>query len=386
MSTTGRAFLGAVAAVFALPIVIVLALAGGGEGTGSSGICGTPVNVGQVLPSGATLTQEMANNAGVVIRVGAQRGAGRQGQVIALATALVESGLYNLDHGDRDSLGLFQQRPSQGWGTPAQIMDPVYSSNKFFDKLLAIPNWRELDPGAAAQRVQISAYPDRYGQRMSDAVSILGGVSGNGNPTPTPTPGPGPTPSPGGGSANPGPTPNPQPGPAPTPPPSPGGGSATTATTASPGGEENGEVNLCGPATPGAPGTLADVAVPGGGTITVAAQLAEPLTRLLAAAHADGVALGGSGYRSAESQIELRKQHCGTSHYDIYEKPSGQCSPPTARPGRSMHEVGLAIDFTCNGGSVTRGNRCDTWLLAHAGSYGLHNLPSEAWHYSTTGT
>jgi LAS superfamily LD-carboxypeptidase LdcB len=78
--------------------------------------------------------------------------------------------------------------------------------------------------------------------------------------------------------------------------------------------------------------------------------------------------------------------HCGTSDYAIYEMPSSQCSPPTARPGSSMHEQGLAVDFTCNGGgTVSSGDVCDGWLESNAATYGFYNLPSEPWHYSTNG-
>ena len=116
--------------------------------------------------------------------------------------------------------------------------------------------------------------------------------------------------------------------------------------------------------------------------ITVAASIADQLDDLLAAAEADGLTFTGIGYRSHERQIELRRAHCGTSHYAIYEMPSSQCSPPTARPGASMHEQGLAIDFDdCS----SRSTRCWQWLNAHAADYGLYNLPSESWHWSTTG-
>ncbi|MDD9371186.1 MAG: M15 family metallopeptidase, partial [Acidimicrobiales bacterium] len=107
---------------------------------------------------------------------------------------------------------------------------------------------------------------------------------------------------------------------------------------------------------------------------------------LLDASSAAGVSLCGGGYRDPQAQIELRKSHCGTSQYAIYEMPSSQCSPPTARPGSSMHEQGLAIDFTCNGGgTVSRGSSCWNWLSANANSYALFNLPSESWHWSTNG-
>jgi LAS superfamily LD-carboxypeptidase LdcB len=139
----------------------------------------------------------------------------------------------------------------------------------------------------------------------------------------------------------------------------------------------------------GAPsGQLADVPCPGGGSITVDSSLEAPLSAMLPAAANDGASLCGGGYRNPQEQIELRKQNCGTSDYLIYEAPSSACSPPTARPGSSEHERGLAIDFTCNGGGVISGSGsvCFQWLEANGASYGLYNLPSEPWHWSTTGT
>nr|WNW40685.1 C40 family peptidase [Streptomyces sp. Li-HN-5-13] len=85
-----------------------------------------------------------------------------RGQVIALATALQESGLRNLDYGDRDSLGLFQQRPSQGWGSPEQVMQPVYASTKFYEALQQVSGWQSMTITQAAQAVQRSGYPDAY--------------------------------------------------------------------------------------------------------------------------------------------------------------------------------------------------------------------------------
>jgi LAS superfamily LD-carboxypeptidase LdcB len=136
-----------------------------------------------------------------------------------------------------------------------------------------------------------------------------------------------------------------------------------------------------------APGGLATVTCPSGGSITVAGSIAGSVQALLNAAANDGVSLcASSGWRSTERQIELRRQNCGTSNYAIYYMPSSQCNPPTARPGSSLHEQGLAIDFSCNGGGAIRyGNECWNWLAAHANEYGLYNLPSEPWHWSTTG-
>ena len=134
-------------------------------------------------------------------------------------------------------------------------------------------------------------------------------------------------------------------------------------------------------------GALSTVSCPSGGSITIASSIAENVQGLLNLAGQQGVSLCGSGYRDAQRQIELRAEHCGTSDYAIYEMPSSQCSPPTARPGHSQHEVGLAIDFTCNGGgAIVRGNSCWNFLVANANDFGLYNLPSESWHWSTTGT
>lgn len=116
--------------------------------------------------------------------------------------------------------------------------------------------------------------------------------------------------------------------------------------------------------------------------------VAGDVAALLADSSAAGVRLGGSAWRSSERQIELRRANCGTSQYAVYEMPSDQCSPPTARPGRSMHERGLAIDFTCNGGGIisSRSGPCWNWLAANARTYGLINLPSEPWHFSSNGS
>jgi hypothetical protein len=144
-----------------------------------------------------------------------------------------------------------------------------------------------------------------------------------------------------------------------------------------------GGVQAPAPAAPVA-GAVDAVTVRG---ITVARPIARNLDSLLAAAEADGIQLGGWGYRSTAKQIELRKQHCGPTRYDIYERPSSQCTPPTAPPGRSMHEKGLAIDFTYNGQTIkSKTSPAFLWLQQNAGKYGLKNFAKEPWHWSTTGT
>jgi D-alanyl-D-alanine carboxypeptidase len=119
--------------------------------------------------------------------------------------------------------------------------------------------------------------------------------------------------------------------------------------------------------------------------IQVAASIRGKLAAMLAAAARDGIILTGGGYRSSAGQIALRRAHCGSSSYAVYQMRSSQCRPPTARPGSSQHERGLAIDFQQNGNSLTRGSSGYRWLRAHAANYGFYNLPSEAWHWSTTG-
>lgn len=121
-----------------------------------------------------------------------------------------------------------------------------------------------------------------------------------------------------------------------------------------------------------------------GSTFTVHRSIGENVRALLDAACADGIRLGGWGWRSAARQVELRRAHCGPTPYDIWERPSRECRPPTARPGNSMHERGLAI-FTHRGASLTRSSPAYRWLVLHAATHGLHNLPSEPWHWSTNG-
>ena len=140
------------------------------------------------------------------------------------------------------------------------------------------------------------------------------------------------------------------------------------------------------PAPAGTPGNVALVTVEG---ITVHADIGDNVAAMVRAARAEGIVLAGGGYRDPARQIELRRQNCGTSDYAIYQMPASQCSPPTARPGTSMHEVGTAIDFTCDGTLIrSRSSPCYRWLAANAGAYGLYELRSgaEPWHWSTNGS
>lgn len=146
---------------------------------------------GKTAPAGATaaaahtaLDAEQQQNARIIVAVGRELGVSDRGIAIALGTAMVESWLRNLDWGDRDSLGLFQQRPSTGWGTPGQVRDPDRAARVFFGGphdpngsrtrgLLDVPGWQEMSFAQAAQAVQVSAYPDRYARWESDAYAWL---------------------------------------------------------------------------------------------------------------------------------------------------------------------------------------------------------------------
>jgi NlpC/P60 family len=115
-------------------------------------------------------------NASTIVRVGQILRVPPHGQTIAVATAMQESRLRNVAAGDRDSVGLFQQRPSQGWGTPEELHDPGYAAAAFYDRLLAIPRWKDLPLTRAAQAVQRSATPDAYGIWETDATTVVAAV------------------------------------------------------------------------------------------------------------------------------------------------------------------------------------------------------------------
>ncbi|HSH31072.1 MAG TPA: M15 family metallopeptidase [Candidatus Saccharimonadales bacterium] len=116
--------------------------------------------------------------------------------------------------------------------------------------------------------------------------------------------------------------------------------------------------------------------------ITVNSSIAKQLDQMLAAAEGSGLRFGGSGFRSYQRQVELRRQNCP----DPANSAASACRPPTAKPGRSMHEQGLAIDFTYNGSLIrSRSNPGFQWLNRNAGGYGFKNLESEPWHWSING-
>ncbi|MFD4224712.1 C40 family peptidase [Streptomyces griseus] len=121
---------------------------------------------------GLTAPKEQIPNARTIVATGITMDIPARGQIIALATALQESTLRNIDHGDRDSIGLFQQRPSQGWGTREQILDPVYASTKFYNALKSLKDWESMPVTVAAQKVQKSAFPDAYAKHEPLATTL----------------------------------------------------------------------------------------------------------------------------------------------------------------------------------------------------------------------
>lgn len=123
-------------------------------------------------------TPEQAVNAATITAVGTGRGLPERAVTIALATALQESGLRNISHGDRDSLGLFQQRPSQGWGTPKEILDPTYAAGAFYEHLVKVRDYQDLPLTVAAQRVQRSGYPEAYAKHEPDAGLLAAALTG----------------------------------------------------------------------------------------------------------------------------------------------------------------------------------------------------------------
>jgi hypothetical protein len=124
------------------------------------------------------LTDEQARNASLIAAIAIRRGMPAHAATIGLATAMQESKLYNLRGGDRDSLGLFQQRPSQGWGTPREILDPVHATNAFYDALQRVPGYQTLAVTKAAQEVQHSGFPEAYASYENDARALASALTG----------------------------------------------------------------------------------------------------------------------------------------------------------------------------------------------------------------
>lgn len=178
------------AIVIAVGAGVILCLVGGlaitgGVVTGAACLPPTTASAAASSPPGQPTGQwdrEQLDHATTIVTVGRQRQVPPRGWVIALATAMQESSLRNLEHlgqdNDHDSLGLFQQRPSQGWGTPEQVLNPEYAAGKFYDKLVTIDGWEQLAVSDAAQAVQRSAHPTAYAKWEPDAAALTATIIG----------------------------------------------------------------------------------------------------------------------------------------------------------------------------------------------------------------
>ncbi|WP_157441885.1 hypothetical protein [Actinoplanes awajinensis] len=158
-----------ISAALAGIVVTLMACAGGLAMVGGAAVssaCTTP-------SAGTDFDAGQRASAALIAQVGADRGIPVRGQIIAVATALQESGLRNLNSGDRDSVGLFQQRPSQGWGSRSQLRNPTYAAGRFYAKLTTVPGWQAMPLTRAAQAVQRSAYPDAYAKWENAATALV---------------------------------------------------------------------------------------------------------------------------------------------------------------------------------------------------------------------
>jgi len=165
-----------------IALLVVLALVAGG-GWAASRILYHAVQVPMCTITAAGMTEsfdpEQTGNAALISALSMQRGLPPRAATIALTTAYQESKIRNITFGDLDSLGLFQQRPSQGWGTEKQILDPVYSTNKFYDALVKFKGYEQADITEIAQKVQRSAYPEAYRDHEGQGRVLASALTGH---------------------------------------------------------------------------------------------------------------------------------------------------------------------------------------------------------------
>ena len=168
-------FTAVIVACLGLPALLLSSAMSGG--TGRCAFTGVPATASGPPAEAEQWDTDQLAIAVVIINRGTANGISSWGQTIALAVAMQESRLRNLPHlgdsNDHDSIGLFQQRPSQGWGTPEQLADPAYQADKFYAKLVAVPGWETMPLTQAAQAVQISAYPDAYEKWTNQAIHLV---------------------------------------------------------------------------------------------------------------------------------------------------------------------------------------------------------------------
>ncbi|PKW18777.1 M23 family metallopeptidase [Saccharopolyspora spinosa] len=164
-------------------VVLIVFMAAGAAGVVTTVLGGAHQTrctfAGDETPAVPGYTPEQLANATTIITIGKQLNVPERGWIIALVTAIQESRLRNLDYGDRDSLGLFQQRPSQGWGKREQLLNPTYSATQFYRHLLAVPDWPAMSINDAAQTVQRSGFPHAYARHEPAARQLLTALHGH---------------------------------------------------------------------------------------------------------------------------------------------------------------------------------------------------------------
>ena len=159
----------------------VLALVGGGAWWARDNVLTPWSETCSATALGETVTfdPEQMHNAAMMVQLGERRGLPARAGTIAIATAIQESKLRNITYGDRDSVGLFQQRPSQGWGTVEEILDPHYATNAFYDALVKVDGWHDMVITEIAQEVQRSAFPEAYADHEHEGRAIASAVAGH---------------------------------------------------------------------------------------------------------------------------------------------------------------------------------------------------------------
>jgi cell wall-associated NlpC family hydrolase len=165
----------------ALAGAVAVVAAGTGATNQAPAGCAPEVTAATAV-GGVALDAGQLANAWIIYAVGAGLGLPERAEIVAVATAMQESALQNLPYGSGDSLGLFQQQPSQGWGTAGQIMDPVTAARAFYQRLTQVSDWQSLPVSVAAQDVQHSAFPDAYAQWQPDAARLVMTFAGVASP------------------------------------------------------------------------------------------------------------------------------------------------------------------------------------------------------------
>ncbi|MBO0840242.1 MAG: C40 family peptidase [Sciscionella sp.] len=167
--------------------VLDSAIDGAQQSAAASGGCdatlGPFTGSGDGNAQAANLTAEQKQTVALIVSVGKKRNLPPLAWQVAIQAGMTESGLRNLTYGDRDSLGIFQMRPSQNWGNASQVTNADYEVNKFFDVLLSVPNWQHQRPGDSAQDVERSAFPDRYSHWEALGAALVKNVGNVSDPT-----------------------------------------------------------------------------------------------------------------------------------------------------------------------------------------------------------